>query len=29
MQVDESLKTHKSKLGYKPTNEDLDEINSF
>jgi antitoxin YefM len=29
IQVDESLKTHKSKVGYKPTNEELDEINSI
>lgn len=29
IQIDESLKTHKSKIGYKPTNEELDEINSI
>ena len=29
MQVDESLKTHKSNSGYKPTEEELDEINNI
>ncbi len=29
IQIDESLKTHKSKVGYKPTNKELDEINSI
>lgn len=29
MQIDESIKTHKSYGGYKPTEEELDEINSI
>jgi len=28
-QIDESLKTHNSQNGYKPTIEELNEINSF
>ena len=28
-QVDESIKTHKSISGYKPTEEELDEINNI
>ena len=28
-QVDESIKTHKSNSGYKPTEEELDEINNI
>ena len=28
-QITESLKTYKSDKGYKPSKEDLDEINSF
>ena len=29
MQIDESIKTHNSNSGYKPTEEELDEINNF
>ncbi|MBU0561277.1 MAG: type II toxin-antitoxin system Phd/YefM family antitoxin [Bacteroidetes bacterium] len=29
MQINESIKTHKSNSGYKPTKEELDEINSI
>ncbi len=29
MQINESLKTHKLNNGYKPTEEELNEINSF
>jgi antitoxin YefM len=29
MQVYESIKTHKSNSGYKPTEEELDEINNI
>ncbi|KAA3604717.1 MAG: type II toxin-antitoxin system Phd/YefM family antitoxin [Calditrichaeota bacterium] len=28
-QIEESVKTHNAKSGYKPTQEELDEINSF
>ncbi|MCF8259852.1 MAG: type II toxin-antitoxin system Phd/YefM family antitoxin [Melioribacteraceae bacterium] len=28
-QMNDSSKTHKSKKGYKPSNKELDEINSF